>query len=317
MLGASGGAGGALTRLTSSASKACFTAGTPVIMADGTTRPIEQVHPGDEILAHNPDTGADEPRQVLGTYTHQDTPTWQLTTSDGGTITTTADHPFLVETRGWVPAHDLQPGDTLHQPSPDSSAPAHTASAPEERPGTTLPGDDSRPGEPGTSGNRLTVTSITPTGTTATVHNLHTQGLHTYHITTTTGQPATVHNNCTTPAESAVYRCPKTEEEAQYLLDHGLNANSARAGDGYAYVGNEPAVWNFSRFSVNNYMDGYVKFEMDPKFWTEFGGFGKSYGSSDVKGGYEWLIPADMVDRFNGLTKNRTWVPHPENLWYL
>jgi hypothetical protein len=64
-------------------------------------------------------------------------------------------------------------------------------------------------------------------------------------------------------------------------------------------------------------MDGYVRFEMDPKFWTEFSGFGRSHPSSDVPGGYEWGIPADMVDRFNGLTKNRTWVSHPEDLWYL
>ncbi|GGL86341.1 hypothetical protein GCM10012279_00020 [Micromonospora yangpuensis] len=34
-----------------------FTPGTHVLMADGTTKPIEDVHTGDQVIATDPDTG--------------------------------------------------------------------------------------------------------------------------------------------------------------------------------------------------------------------------------------------------------------------
>ncbi|RRC94548.1 DUF6531 domain-containing protein, partial [Schaalia canis] len=47
--GAFGAGGGALTKVTGVARFGCFTADTPVVMADGTTTPISQVQAGDEI----------------------------------------------------------------------------------------------------------------------------------------------------------------------------------------------------------------------------------------------------------------------------
>ncbi len=50
----------------------CFVAGTPILMADGTERPIEQIRPGDLVMAFDPDTdqgrGALTPRRVTRTF---------------------------------------------------------------------------------------------------------------------------------------------------------------------------------------------------------------------------------------------------------
>ena len=55
---------------------------------------------------------------------------------------------------------------------------------------------------------------------------------------------------------------------------------------------------------------------MDPRFSAEFEKFKFPYPEAEGEG-YRWFISADMVDRSNELTKNRTWAPHPENLWDL
>ena len=58
--GAVGGGltGGATAKITNEMQGltgwACFTADTPVVMADGSTRPIARVEVGDRVLAHNP-----------------------------------------------------------------------------------------------------------------------------------------------------------------------------------------------------------------------------------------------------------------------
>lgn len=289
--GGLGGAGGAAyTRFTSATAKACFTADTPVLMADGTTKPIARVEAGDTVLAHNPDTAEDEPRRVLDTHTHENTPTWRLETSDGGTITTTAAHPFWVDGKGWTSARDLEPGDRLHTPQT------------EDTDHTTGPAPD----DPG-----LEVVSITPTGQTTTVHNLAIQGLHNYHVLTTTGTPALAHNMCTTPNTTGsaddlvVFRTP-LKEFAQEELENGLNPNHFLDLDGSAHVGNEPTVQLFSSFKNRRYADGYVRYDMDPRFRTEFAGFKKPYASKDIDDGVEWVIPHDMIERFNELTLKRT-----------
>ncbi|GLU47106.1 hypothetical protein Nans01_14570 [Nocardiopsis ansamitocini] len=46
-----------------------FVAGTPVLMADGTFKPIEQVEVGDEVAATDPGTGEQKAKPVLATIT--------------------------------------------------------------------------------------------------------------------------------------------------------------------------------------------------------------------------------------------------------
>ncbi|MFJ8476404.1 polymorphic toxin-type HINT domain-containing protein [Kitasatospora sp. NPDC094011] len=96
-----------------------FPAGTLVLMADGTTRPIEQVHVGDAVAAADPQTGVSGPRTVRATIsTPNDTEFTDLTVAgpDGGTSTLTAtdNHPFWAQNSArWTDAADLRPGDTL------------------------------------------------------------------------------------------------------------------------------------------------------------------------------------------------------------
>ncbi|MFF4596750.1 Hint domain-containing protein [Amycolatopsis sp. NPDC001319] len=95
-----------------------FVAGTQVLLADGTTKSIEQVHNGDVVLTTDPATGVQERHTVVGTIVHgdEDARTQITVESDGksGTVTATDWHLFWVEGRGWTAIGDLKPGDHLH-----------------------------------------------------------------------------------------------------------------------------------------------------------------------------------------------------------
>ncbi|MEE1797665.1 polymorphic toxin-type HINT domain-containing protein [Streptomyces sp. JV176] len=116
MLGAAGGAKWA-------ARGGCpnsFTGDTPVLMADGTRKPIKDVKVGDKVEATDPETGESGPRRVTalikGTGDKSLTDI-TLTTKENGkssTITATDGHPFWVpELDAWIDAGKLQPGQWL------------------------------------------------------------------------------------------------------------------------------------------------------------------------------------------------------------
>ncbi|MFC4565488.1 polymorphic toxin-type HINT domain-containing protein, partial [Nocardiopsis mangrovi] len=96
-----------------------FTPGTPVLLADGTTAPIEDIAIGDEVLAFDPRTGEEGPREVTDTITTTGTKTLATLTIDDGqgsadTLTATDTHPFWIPDRAqWADAIDLQPGTWL------------------------------------------------------------------------------------------------------------------------------------------------------------------------------------------------------------
>ncbi|PUB25457.1 hypothetical protein C8K30_107203 [Promicromonospora sp. AC04] len=52
---------------------ASFAGTTPVLMADGTHKPIRDVRPGDYVHATDPVSGVNGPRRVIGTFVHSDT----------------------------------------------------------------------------------------------------------------------------------------------------------------------------------------------------------------------------------------------------
>ncbi|MEV4625257.1 polymorphic toxin-type HINT domain-containing protein [Micromonospora sp. NPDC049523] len=99
--------------------KDSFVAGTPVVLADGSRVPIEQVRPGDTVLATDPETGRTEARQVTHTIRTDDDKAYVEVTvkgedGKGQALTTTDHHPFWSVTQGrWVEAGDLQPGELL------------------------------------------------------------------------------------------------------------------------------------------------------------------------------------------------------------
>jgi RHS repeat-associated protein len=96
-----------------------FVAGTTVLLADGTSKPIEEVEPGDTVEATDPETGETADRQVTHTIRTDDDEQFvdvTVTGSDGEqhTITTTEHHPFWSQTRKkWVDAGDLRKDELL------------------------------------------------------------------------------------------------------------------------------------------------------------------------------------------------------------
>jgi hypothetical protein len=92
----------------------CFVAGTLIRTAEG-ERPIEEIQVGDKVWARNLETGAEELHLVRETFVRTTTELFHLTVA-GAVVSTTAEHPFMVEGRGWVDAAFLEVGDLLVTP---------------------------------------------------------------------------------------------------------------------------------------------------------------------------------------------------------
>ncbi|GLY53153.1 polymorphic toxin-type HINT domain-containing protein [Lentzea sp. NBRC 102530] len=99
-----------------------FVAGTPVLMADGSTKPIEDIQLGDKVVATDPTTGETGAREVTDLIVGNG---WKdlveiTVDADGstgdrtGVVTATSNHPFWGPDRGvWLDAEDLNAGDDL------------------------------------------------------------------------------------------------------------------------------------------------------------------------------------------------------------
>jgi hypothetical protein len=141
--------------------------GTPVLLADGTSKPIEDIEIGDEVRAADPETGEDGPRVVSalirGTGSKNLVDVTVDTDGDAGRktgrITATDGHPFWVDARGWIEADDVRQGDTLRTPS----------------------------------GELVEVAAVRSHKAVTTVYNLSVEGLHTYHVDAG-GTSVLVHN---------------------------------------------------------------------------------------------------------------------------
>jgi len=142
-----------------------FAAGTPVLMADGDRRPIDQVTPGDRVLATDPATGRTAAKPVTNVWRHTDTALTDVgVTGPGGdgVVHTTATHRFWsASSQSWVAASRLSPGTGLAAP-------------------------------PG--GGPATVTAVrAPTGA-RTMYDLTVADLHSYYVAAG-GTPVLVHNS--------------------------------------------------------------------------------------------------------------------------
>ncbi|MFI1869746.1 polymorphic toxin-type HINT domain-containing protein [Streptomyces jumonjinensis] len=114
-----------------------FKAGTPVLMGDGITKPIEDVKIGDKVLATDPETGKTAAKRVTAELIHRDNDLVDLRIRDTkdrpATLHTTAHHPFWDQsTRSWKPAGALTRESRLTTPD---SQPV-TLEAVKRRPGT-------------------------------------------------------------------------------------------------------------------------------------------------------------------------------------
>ncbi|MFB9853184.1 polymorphic toxin-type HINT domain-containing protein [Micromonospora andamanensis] len=94
-------------------------------MADGSTKPIEDVRVGDLVLAADPESGEIGKRLVTHVINSEGPKELVAITVGAGTqpepadeIVATDNHPFWAEkVRRWVEASDLRPGDLLRTPS--------------------------------------------------------------------------------------------------------------------------------------------------------------------------------------------------------
>jgi hypothetical protein len=93
----------------------CFAPGTKVLMADGSTKAIEEVHPGDLVLTDDPeDDEGPRSQEVIAVHkaaTHRIFHI-QVTGEYGGEILSTGRHPFWTK-RGWMAAEELTTSDLL------------------------------------------------------------------------------------------------------------------------------------------------------------------------------------------------------------
>ena len=91
----------------------CFVAGTPILMADGTHRAIEQIKAGDLVMSRHEATGATSAQKVTQTFENQVNATLVLGFKNGETIETTKMHPFYVESQGFTPAGEMGIGTAI------------------------------------------------------------------------------------------------------------------------------------------------------------------------------------------------------------
>ncbi|WP_228022651.1 ricin-type beta-trefoil lectin domain protein [Streptomyces acidicola] len=149
-----------------------FVPGTPVLMADGTTKPIEDVKNGDKVLATDPETGETSVEtvtaEIKGKGVKQLVKVTLTTGSDSddkvakaATVTATDGHPFWVPELGkWIDATNLKAGQWLRT----------------------------------SAGTYIQITAVERwTAPAATVHNLTVSDLHTYYVLAGT-TPVLVHN---------------------------------------------------------------------------------------------------------------------------
>ncbi|MFE6666910.1 polymorphic toxin-type HINT domain-containing protein [Streptomyces sp. NPDC057697] len=180
-------------RIADCAKPHSFPAGTQVLLADGTHRPIEDIRTGDRVTATDPARSLTAARPVTGTITTDDDKDFtRLTVATAGgpaTLTATDNHPFwLTNTKRWTDAADIHVGDEVRSPT---GAPLRVTEV-----------DDQR-------GRQRT-------------HDLTVGGLHTYYVLAGT-VPVLVHN-CSTGgvslsgARQVSGRFPKNADPGEILF---------------------------------------------------------------------------------------------------
>ncbi len=230
----------------------CFLAGTDILMADGSTKDIEEVELGDKVQATDPKTGETGPREVTRLITTTGDKHFNklsIATEDGAEeLTATHEHPFWSPSESaWITAGSLEPGMTLLTDDGDTVI---------------------------VTGNRAFTQH-------ATTYNLTVNDLHTYYALAGT-TPVLVHNSsCSTnaqilgdnmtaagtirPAETAAHHIvasasPKAASARAKLASVGIDINDADNGVFLPRGSASPNLTGasvHSRIHTNNYY-GYV-----------------------------------------------------------
>ncbi|UQA97088.1 hypothetical protein K9S39_39135 [Streptomyces halobius] len=205
----------------------CFPAGTKVLMGDGSTRNIEDIKPGDQVLSTDPisgETGSQEATHKIVTEHDKRFNELTIATHRGPEkLTATYEHPFWSPSEHrWVPASDLKPGTSLR--SNDGSTVRVEANHAFEKHART--------------------------------YNLTVNGLHTYYVLA--GEtPVLVHNSGGHTPENGMVTVGRwmSPAEHQAMMETGM---VQRGGGGFTYV-----VYPASRDAYISARPGSVYVEFD------------------------------------------------------
>lgn len=174
-----------------------FVSGTLVLMADGTTKPIQNVTNGDKVLATDPETGETAVETVTAEITGEGVKHLVKVTidTDGdkgdatASVTATDGHPIWVpELDDWIDATDLKSGQWLQAGA----------------------------------GTYVQITAVERwTAQQATVHNLTVSDVHTYYVLA--GEVSVLVHNCggSQPGHSELCRCDPENPRSEVVLDAG------------------------------------------------------------------------------------------------
>ena len=103
-----------VAQVISNAAPKCFKAGTLVACLDDsgeeTLKPIEEITVGDKVLAYDDETGEQGYKEVVRLFRNE-TQEWYHVFVGGQEIVCTAEHPFYVVGKGFVPAAQLGEND--------------------------------------------------------------------------------------------------------------------------------------------------------------------------------------------------------------
>jgi hypothetical protein len=147
-----------------------FAPATLVLMADGSTEPIEHIELGDEVWAADPETGEAGARPVTALIEGEGVKDLVTVSTGSGSVVATVGHPFWsVSDAAWVDAGDLSVGDAVLQ----------------------------------ADGATSVVTQVVEVSRPAVVHNLTVADLHTYFVVV--GDAPTLVHNCSGADDGIVY----------------------------------------------------------------------------------------------------------------
>ncbi|MFH1655240.1 MAG: polymorphic toxin-type HINT domain-containing protein [Candidatus Omnitrophota bacterium] len=94
---------------TTGGTPGCFLAGTPILMADGSRKPIEEIKVGDEVLAYNEETATTQKDKVTKLFVHEDIEGYLIV---NGNLKVTPEHRFYSQEK-WIEIGSLKVGDKL------------------------------------------------------------------------------------------------------------------------------------------------------------------------------------------------------------
>ena len=274
------------TALTTS----CFPVGTLVVLADGTTRPIETIRVGEQVRSRPESSPTAEwaPGQVARTFTRRAAGLVHLDLMDaqGGVhrLRLTAEHPLHVSGGGgWRPAGALVPGQRL------------------------LGGD-----------RTWLISAVTPQPGAVDVYNLEVAQTHTYVVALPGADAASpaqvwVHNTCTplSLARDLTLRLIRdgellTKEAADVFIIRTQQAIARRAGGGLAglrasigLVPNNSAALKQELLRVTGYKplyDAAAHHLMPTKVVEAFTDFLRSIGYKHNHAGNGMWLPAEQLD---------------------